>query len=157
MSFYLRKSIRARREERRVNGGLEEDVKRYPYCGESDNEILHLSLEEMTKTKLQSRNWCLSIEDPSNYDVVNSNKFEFVVWCRRDRVDGTNILQGFVRFTEPQWFWQVKQLFSRAYISVLKGTVKDAIRYCCGRNSNPEVIVAGPYEEPDTWVDNTVL
>ncbi len=153
MSYYARRRVMAGRENKRIERAL---YKSRNYCCKDCNDMLHLDLDTMLAPSDQSRYWCLTISDPSDYDVVNSDKIKLVVWGRQDKMDGTSILQGFVSFFEPQRAWQVKNLFPRAYIAVLKGTVKDAIKYC-RKNSRTTVSGCGPYEEPDTWVDNTVL
>lgn len=81
---------------------------------------------------LRSRNWCFTINNPTEEDSAEELKQQasYVIIGKEVGEGGTPHLQGYCHFKTMKSLSQLKKLLPRAHLEVCKGSPEDNIAYC---------------------------
>lgn len=95
-------------------------------------------------TSGKSRRWVFTLNNPENTMLFNElpQGVEYIIWQRERGEEGTEHLQGYVRFKNPQGLTGARRVISeRAHMEIANGTEQQCIDYC----SKADTKVEGPF------------
>ena len=95
-------------------------------------------------TSGKSRRWVFTLNNPENTMLFNElpEGVAYIIWQRERGAEGTEHLQGYVRFTNPKGLTGAKRLIGeRAHMEIANGTEQQCIDYC----SKEDTKVEGPF------------
>ncbi len=102
----------------------------------------------MTFNSIRSRNWCFTINNPTNewtkelQALTNHIEFRYVV-CQLERGEkGTPHLQGYIQFNKQFRGSAIKKLHKTAHWEAAKGSLEDNNNYC----TKLETRIEGPFK-----------
>lgn len=87
---------------------------------------------------MSSRNWCFTINNPTNNELQFNDNVRFCVWQKERGTEGTEHLQGYIELRSPRRLSYLKSLFERGHFETRKGTRQQAIDYCKKEDSRIE-------------------
>lgn len=103
-------------------------------------------------TSRRSRDWCFTINNPTDGDDPQLwLEYRYVFWSRERGLGGTVHLQGFVIWTTDRTLNWVRSRSARAHWEIMKGTVDQNEKYC----SKSPAVGDGPGRLDGPWVRGT--